>query len=348
MNSPKFVPVLVAGLLLIPLVACKKEESGAAKPTSSNFSAASGDSKAAPGEAADLKIKWKQGRRLVYRMDMDQSSTNSMPGMPQPMQQQVHMAMTYSLTATRELPAGGMELEMEYLANEMEVKMGGNTMMSFDSKEPGQADQNPFVAPYRKMIGTKLKFEVASGGSIEKVVGLDAWMEKVAGGLEGPGRGMISQQFNEGYFRQIADFSRGLPPKPVAVGESWPSQMEVPAGPIGKLKLDQKNLFKGWETRENRKTAALSTTGTMTSSGGGGGADMGPMQNMKIEDGKLTGTSWFDPELGNLLDSVSDQAMKVTGSFPAPPNSNQPAPKFTSQIAQKVSIKLVESSEGGK
>ena len=358
---PKFIPVVLTALLLATTVACTKDNAPAPKSSTSTLqtppkSAGQPPQKSEASEARPeapavakagemtLKVKWTPGKRLVYRMDLDQNITNNFPGMPKPMEQQVHMAMTYSLTPTKQLPTGGVELELEYVANEMEMKMGEQVMMSYDSKEGGKADQNPFVAPFRKMVGSKLHLEINANGLVEKVVDMDAWIEKMSEGLEGPAKGMIGQQFNEGYFRQVADFGHGLPQKSVSVGENWTSEMQVPAGPLGQLKVDQKHTLTGMETHENRKTAAITSSGTMSSVAGGAKGG-GPMQNMKMESGQVTARTWFDPEMGVLVETVSDQIMKLTGEIPSGPKSDKAAPKFAVDVGQKVTMKLVEVSD---
>ncbi len=292
-----------------------------------------------------LKAKWPVGNRYVYRMDLDQHSTNQIPQMPKPMQQDVLMAMTYAITVLKETEGDGRELEMEFLANEMEVKMGEQVVMSFDSKETAKDDaQNPFSAPYRKMIGSKLRMQMDAQGRLEKVIGLDEWVDNVSGG--GLAKQMIRQQFNEGYFRQIADFGMAFPTKPVRSGESWPFKMEVPAGPIGKIALDLKITFKGREDREQRKTVRLVSSGALKSSSAGGEA--GPMGKMNIEKGKMAGTSWFDPELGALVESEGDQSMRIRGEVPNQEGGKGAPAGFTSDVAQKIKLKLVELTEAKK
>jgi hypothetical protein len=61
---------------------------------------------------------------------------------------------------------------------------------------------------------------------------------------------------------------------------------------------------------------------------------------MVIDQGKVTGRSWFDPELGAIVDSVSDQTIRVKGEMPGQAGGNRAA-GFTSDIGQKVTVKLV-------
>ena len=290
-----------------------------------------------------LKVKWPVGNRYVYRMDLDQHTTNNVPQMPKPMQQDLTMAMTYAISVPKETANGGHELEMEFLANEMEIKVGGQTMMSFDSKEPPAAG-NPIAEPLRKMIGSKVRMEVDADGKVQKVLNLDEWSNSLAGD-GGPAKGLLAQQFNESFFRQIAGFGIGLPDKAVDVGNTWPFQMDIPAGMMGKITLNSQITFKGWEDKEKHHCAVLQTTGTIK---GGPGQEMGPMR-MTVDEGKITGTSWFDPDLGALIETVGDQAMHLKGDMPGAPGNAQPAAGgFTVDLGQKVTLKLVELGKTGQ
>jgi hypothetical protein len=322
----RLVTVVLAALLAGFLAACKKSE-----PATGSTSK----------EGVLLKVKWPVGARYVYRMDLDQHSTNKFPQMPQGMKQDVTMAMTYALSVVKEIADGGRDLEIEFLANEMEVKMGAQVVMSFDSKEDSSHDaQNPLVAPYRKMIGSKLHLEVDANGKVEQIIGLQEWTDRMSADA-GPAKGMIAQQFNEGYFRQIADFGLGFLNRPVQPGETWPFKMDMPLGPMGKLKVDSKLTFKGWEDREQHKCVVIKSTGSLQGSPSAG-AEAGPMgMKMSIKDGKMSATGWFDPELGAQIETVADQALQVKGEMPSPPGGKGPT-GFTSEIGQKVSLKLVE------
>jgi hypothetical protein len=318
--------------------ACRKSE----QPNNPLPSGADQKQGAAVGSASKgavlLKVKWPMGNRYVYRMDLDQQSTNKIPQMPNPIQQNVTMAMTYALAVVKETPEGEHDLEMSFLASEMEVKMGGQTLLSFDSKEnPKDAPPNPMTGSLRKMIGSKLLMHLAPDGKVKEVVGLDEWVNNVAGDNGGPMTQMLNQQFNEAFFRQIADFGRGLSSAPVAPGQSWPFKMEIPAGTVGKIAIDAAITLKRWEDHEDHHCAVLQTKGTMK----GTAPATGPMGKMSLEGGNVAGTSWFDPELGALIDASSEQSLRIKGELPAPPGQPH-GPNFTSDLAQKVTVKLVE------
>jgi hypothetical protein len=334
----------IAGVLAF-IGGCKKSEAPASTTPVSESAAPAKSPSASEAASAPaskdgvlLKVKWPVGARYVYRMDLDQHSTNHIPQMPKPMEQNVTMAMTYALSAIKEIANEGRELQMEFLANEMEVKMGDQVMLSFDSKESGKnAAPNPFTEPFRKMIGSKIGFQVDASGKVDKIIGLEEWQKSLSGDAPGPGGSMLAQQFNEGFFHQLLDYGKAFPDKPVQVGESWPFVIEVPAGPLGKIKVDSKVTFKGLEDHQEHRCAALAMTGTFDIAGG---IEAGPMGKMKVENGKASGTSWFDPELGALIEGVSTQTMRMKGQMPGQPAGQ--AGGFTVEMSQKVSTTLAE------
>lgn len=340
-------------MTFVSLTACKKsqepeqsktESSPSTRPSTPAESAPAQASAPAPGngESVLLAVKWPIGNRYVYRMDMEQRSTNRVPGMPKPIQQDLNLGMTYALSALKERPEGGSEVELEFLANEMEIKMGGQTMMSFDSKEPSTQDgQNPFAGPFRKMVGSKVILEMDKTGRVEKIVGYDEWIKSIQGDATGAAGGMVSQQFNEGFLRQISAFGLGLPNKPVHVGDKWPFELEVPAGPLGKISIQSNVSFKGWEDHNQHKSAVLGIEGVLS---GTPGQEVGPMGKMSIENGKITGNSWFDPELGALIESAQDQVMRLKGEI-----GGQAGPQagmtYSVELGQRIAVKLVEQGK---
>jgi hypothetical protein len=305
------------------LSGCKKSEqvdSGGVSP---------GAEKSAPGKSGpsvELKVKWPVGNRYVYRMDIEQTVSTKMPQMPKPMRQDISMGQTYALSVLTETNNGGRQLELEFLSQELEVKMGEQTLMSFDSKGDASADkQNPLAAPYRRMIGSRLTIVVDSDNKVESVQGFDEWMEMVTSNSPPEAKGMISGMYSEDYVKQIADYTKWLPPKPVAIGDKWPSKVEVPAGPMGKLLLEMNSTFKGWEEHDKRRCAMIESSGSLKTLPG---QQAGPMGKMSFEDGKLNGTSWFDPELGALIETVADQTHRWRQAA-IRPDTCAPAPGST-------------------
>jgi hypothetical protein len=320
--KPKLFSLCLAAALVGLFVGCKKQESG--------------QSSGGAGAAA-LQLKWPVGNRYVYRMDLDQHSLIKIPQMPNPTQQDVTMATTYAISVLKETPNGGRDLELEFLANEMEIKMGGQTMMSFDSKENSQDDaKNPVAGPLRKMMAVKVHMITAPDGKVESMPNADEWVKAMAGNEGNPVAQQLTQHFNEGFLQRLADMGRFLPNKPVAPGATWPMKLDMPMGDAGKLNIEAQLTFKRWEDHEQRHCVALDSKGTLK---GSVGKQPGMATPLLIEQGKLAGTSWFDPDLGALVDSTGDQTMKMKGEVGAPNGSRMP---ITLDTTQTVTMKLVE------
>jgi hypothetical protein len=289
-----------------------------------------------------LKAKWAHGSSYVYRIEMVQHSTNQFAQKPDPTREDLTMGTTYSLSPHNNTTNGGCQLELELLACDLAVKLGDHTVLSYDSTETAaKAEYNPIVEPFRRLVGSRVNLQLDSTGRVEKVLGLDAWVQSMVRGASGPGEKMLVQQFNEGFFRQTADYARAFPDKPVQVGESWPYRVEVPAGGIGKIIVDSTITFKRWEDHEQKKFAVLETAGALSSRAL---PQPGATATMSIEQGTVKGTSWFDPEFGALIESAVEQSMRLSGVIPPTPGGHPTPVAFTSDVEQIVTVKLVEAN----
>jgi hypothetical protein len=323
---------LLCAAVAMPFCGCKKSESGGTPPPSGK--PADKRAPSAPTETVELKMKWPVGNRYIYRMESDQNVQFKMPGMPKPMQQLMTMGQNYALSVLKETPVGGREMEFEFVSMEMDMRMNERTMMSFDSKGESTGEG---VEAFRKLIGAKLKFLVSASNEVEKVEGYEELMNKLPGG-----GGMARQVYDENFFKRMMDVGRGLPDKPVKVGDKWPAQIDIVMGPMGKAVLNLDYTFKGWEDRDQHKCVLLDFTGTIKQPPGEKPAGPGP--NFSIENGKIVGKNWFDPELGAMIGSDIDISMLM--KMPAPGGGGgapgQPAQTMSPELAQKIKFTLVE------
>ena len=104
---------------------------------------------------------------------------------------------------------------------------------------------------------------------------------------------------------------------------------------MGVLMLDITYTFIGTELHDNHNCARLDYTGDITSK-----PSDNPAMKTSIEQGKMAGTIWFDPELGMLLDNQSHQDMNMTIV------ANKQT--ITSVLSQEVSLKLASVADLGK
>jgi hypothetical protein len=188
----------------------------------------------------------------------------------------------------------------------------------------------------RKMIGARLKLLSDADGKVDKVEGYSEFMGRIAGGGKPQDRAMMQSFFNEDTLKQMCAWAKAVPSHPVKTGDTWPVKLDVSMGPMGTMIMDLKYTFKNWEQHDDRKCARLEYKGTMTSKPSGVPTPMA----MKIEKGQLSGTTWYDPELAMVVDTVSDQDMTMKITMQGKP--------MNSKIAQKITVKLTEVTDLAK
>ncbi len=285
-----------------------------------------------------LGAKWQVGSRYIYRMQMDQHRTNRTDNLAAPIDEEIQLGLTYALTVAEETSDSGHELELEFLANDLEIKVKGESVIHFSaSKNATNLTDQPVPAPFRKMIGSTVLLRVAGNGRVEKVLGHELWLKTVAGDASGPAGQMVLQQFTEEFFKQLADFGRGLPARQVKPGDTWPNRDEVPAADLGKIVMTSTVSLAKWEEHDERQLALLSASGNLHSEP----CSQATSTPMSIEHGQVTGKTWFDPAGGMLVESLVEEVLQVKGSIPSSSSATVPT-QFTSDIVQKVSVKLVE------
>lgn len=332
---------------------CKKKPDAPAGKAGDTSQVASAQQQSA--EPVELKVKWPIGNRYTERLTVDSSSQTTVAQAPKPIGQKVRMEQEYALSVTRQREKGGKELELEFQATEMEVTSGGKTIMNIDTK--GEADaseeKNPLAGSYRELVGAKIRYLLDQNNRVTKVEGLKEVIDKAVSRAPAQAKTMVRGMFSEDYFKQIVDYAKMMPPKPVKPGETWPVKTEIAMGPMGLVSTELNYTFKGMEQHEKRNCALLEFAGTMT---------MRPATNsaaptsMSIENGTMSGKAWFDPDLGAMIDMSIEQNMtsKVTYTIPAQrfgtnrlaatsAAPQQPMQQTAStQTKQNISIKLVD------
>ena len=303
---------------------------------SSNFTTPSGP--------VELKMKWPQGERIVQAMDMKQTMEMSIPGQAAPMKQDTTMGQEYGLTVLQATADGGHEVEMEFLSARMNSTMGGKTMLDYDSTKKSTAGKpNPVAGIFGKIVGSKIRFFLDATNGVERVEGIDEMMNRLQTGASAAELAPLKSMFSEGYFKQLMDANRFMPPKAVQPGDTWPVQIEYPLGMMGTLMLNYDFTLKSWEMHGKRNCARLEFAGTIKSMPDTNASPTG--MTMNITDGNSSGISWFDPELGITIDTTMNQDMNMVMKLPMNPRGNRGAAgqmqSITNQMNQVMTIKLI-------
>jgi hypothetical protein len=280
------------------------------------------------GKPVELKLKWQMGKRYEQQMDMTMDMGVDVPGQAQGTQTKMKMGQAYAISAEKERDGGGKELDFKVTGVTMSMDMGGNTLMSYDSKNPpSDAGGNPATTMLQKLGNLHLTMLTDAKGNVESVEGFKEFADSMAESGAG-GANPLSGMFTEDSIKQMVSLE-GLPDHPVKVGESWPFKKEVSLPSMGTMVMDQTYTFTGWEQRENHKCAVISISGTIHSKPGDD-ASAAPM--MTIEDGKVAGEMYFDPTLGMPIETALNQGFSV--------KVNAQGQSMSTKITQDVTIKL--------
>jgi Family of unknown function (DUF6263) len=296
-----------------------------------------------PAGPVELQPKWPVGEQVVQSYDMKMNSEISVPGQPNPIIQDSVMGQKYRLTVLKAEADGGRELEMEFLAMRLKVEQGGKTVLDYDSdKKATTGRKNASVAAiekiFKNIVGTKIQYYLDASNHVVRIEGVDQLTSRLATGGAPEATAGIKNMFGEDYLKQMMDRSRYFPPNPVQPGDGWPVQMDLPMGNLGSLVMDYHYTFQNWEKRGPRMCARLEFDGTLKSKPGENPAAGGV--SMKIQDGSTAGASWFDPELGMIIDSTANQNLTLVMSMPINVRGKTVTQTMTNLMHQTITTKV--------
>jgi hypothetical protein len=281
------------------------------------------------GGPVEMRINWAVGKKYSMRMEWSQSSETKVPNQPEPTMSQVSLKQDFDISAVKELPNDGRQLELKIVNETFDVQQDGHKVLSFDSTQDSPATANNPAAILNMMIGAPLQYFTDAGGKVTRVEGVDELMKRVAATGKPEEKVLFRQLFGEDTLRQYVSLGEWLPNRVVNIGESWSVKKDLVL-PVGTLILNMNFTFKNWEQHVDHKcvhvemTGNLSTKSVSTASGAA----------IQIEKGRVSGEFWFDPDLGMLVESDNDQdlTLKVTTQ----------AETMTPRLKQKTRLALVE------
>ena len=284
------------------------QATASAKGSSTNSPSASGGTSStnAANEPVALKIKWETGRKYRVQMECMQSWDNTgKTGAPAGSRITMGLTHEYAVSVVKEQAGGGRKLEMELASQKMFYQMGEVPVLNFDSAQSSAEDaRNPVAPVLRKMVGARVQCFTDGEGRVTKIEGFKELYDRMAGGQRQI-RGMIQEMYNETNLKQIFNFAAAVQPDgPVSIGDAWPIHVEMP-DPVGLMVMDLNCSFKNLEPRAGRPCARLEFQGAVTSKG----VENQSPSAIKIQDGNVSGRAWFDPEMGMLVNSESEQHM---------------------------------------
>jgi hypothetical protein len=298
----------------------------------------------------ELKADWKPGQRYV--MHLDSTHTAEIGFGRQPTSQETTISLDYAVAVTN-AAAGGRGLEMEIRGLAVDSHNGDRNVYHFDSLNKAVPNQGPGVEMLQRLIGGRIWFLMDSSNHVAQVEGIKALMERAQGDLGAGAQdqrrnwmsGLMERVFNPDYFSQMIETGT-LPASATRIGDTWTHQREIDVGLVGRLVVCSTNTLRGWQEHAGKRCARIEFKGTLALKTG---QAEGPLAfiGLTLQDGQVSGRSWFDPAVGLPVETVLDQSCSVSGSMPNfgrrnnPQGTNTGPQRFSFPWRQTVSTSLV-------
>jgi RNA polymerase sigma factor (sigma-70 family) len=278
----------------------------------------------------EMQMKWQAGRK--YAMHRETIQTETKP--PNQSKQVQKMTQDFSLSPVRELDNGGWQLQLEFEGLTMEVGDGERKLFSADSaQDPALDAKNPVGARLRRMVGAHLQYFVNANGKVEKMEGYSELVKQAAG--ENPkDQAAFRDLFNESVLQKFGSFGEdSTPHRVVKLGDSWAIHLEQPSN-AGTLNVDLKCTFKNWEQHGDRRCMRVMFAGTVEA------AANAASLAVIIENGRVSGETWFDPKMEMIVEIAFDADMKL--------KITRQGQTVTSPLNQKTRFALVDVEDLAK
>ncbi len=276
---------------------------------------------AARAQNVEIKQRWIAGKKYFQTIKTSQETSFAIG--PQKMEQAMNMTMEVTLAIRAHEDGQRKRLTMRYDRVAMDMKMN-DQQMSYDSAKAGEGtDPMGLGKVMGATIGKELIMLVDAQDQITEIENYDEFI-KHFGASPIPGmdpRQMYSKDALAQMLKQGALLA--VPPQAVAPRASWPFTNETSLAQIGKLGIRGTYTFKGLADHGGVSCAEIATAATisMDLSGPADAANPVAQLKMKITEGKLQGTVWFDPALGQARDAQLVQEMNLSMQNPTDPGA---------------------------
>jgi len=296
------------------------------KAAADSQSAASVQSSTVTPPAGVVELNWKWppvGERVVFDMEMKRNGEHLTPGQPDSQKEYTTVEKKFGLTVLKATPGGGHEVELEFLSIRYRIALGGETVLDYDSTQKSPAPgTNSLTDIYGKLVGSKIRYFLNASNGVERMEGVDELEKRLSSGASAEASALTKLQFGEDYLKQIiSGLDRCLPPKAVQPGDTWPVQMEMAMSPFGTVSRNYTVTFQNWEQHWNRNCARLEVQSTVKTKPEPNSNPAGT--SASNFEGTSSGVSWFDPELGMIIETTANDDMKmVINPMPASSSGN--------------------------
>lgn len=276
-----------------------------------------------------MNAVWQEGRRYIFRAESATSTQVPRKNTTQLIQTHTSVGQELAFTATNVAPDGSRVLRMEILSVQFETGRDDDTTLSFDSmNQVMEVEDTPLIQRLRRLIGLKLAFHLSASNKVTRVDGLKDLNDRASGGnnsIRGVAAQIVARCLNQQFYRDIVEMSF-LPAQPVKAGDTWTIDRASNVNPRGGSGMAHYTYtFTGWQEHLGSNCARLDftaefkppgppTTNTVVTTNAPGTTNqtivrrVSRQQPANIEEGSISGQSWYSPDLTLAIDTVVSQS----------------------------------------
>lgn len=281
--------------------------------------------------AVEMKLQWPAGKRLVRHVETKQEVKFTGDALPQTVTQESTQSREYHFTVLGPRDGGGHELELRLVGLNIASQSQGRSL-TFDSRVEPKPTGDPTIHPhFRRVLATPIRCLTDAAGRLQQLSGYPEWIATVTTNAAPADSLALKNMFSEDSLKQLGATPAGLPAKPVKVGEHWTGERDLRLTPTLVLLTKLRYTFTGMASRSGRPCAVWEHTGTITSD-----AAPGTPRTLKLESGKVTGKTWFDPALGVVVDAESVQELTLLISSSTGTVTNQFRTRTSNRLVEVV------------
>lgn len=288
-------------------------------------------SSASAADTVTLKQQLLVGKRYYQTIKMNQATTIDMGQIK--MDQKMDMTMEASYAVTKADDGKGKRVALKFDRMVMNMDMNGQKTV-IDSSAPG-TNAGPLGNPFAALTGKEIRMLVDENN---KVTGFENFDEVVqaAGGASNP---VVAGVFNKDALSKTIEQSglQSLPNHPIKPGESWSFSVDMPMPQVGTGTVKGTYTYKGTSVHNGVPSAELAVEGKINFAVADGGSNPAAQMGMKIKDGSMSGTIWFDNALGTARDADIHQDMTMTMN-----NPTKPGETLTLPMKQTIHTELIK------
>jgi hypothetical protein len=248
----------------------------------------------------DFKLNWNSGQQYVFRLEAVLGADVTLPNTNQPQKFVVALGHTFSVLPGKLKADGGRELNLSMTAQRTFIQVAERNSLTFDSRQSAEQDAADPVSPLlRKLLNVAVKCSIDADGKLVKADGLKDLSANLTNGYPAVKDALQKIVTEDNLGRLFTLLAAAQPAAPMKIGQSWPLHLELAVPDTADLVLNAHLKAASWDVQDNRECVRIEFQGDVSAKPGASSA----ANMVAIEGGTISGTVWFDPQLGTLLNA---------------------------------------------